>query len=592
MCQALVGLISCAVLVSVASGFRAAIDLSDRSSEILSDFSQALELEQSEEATPIGSPDDAVKRSLHGTSARLARWVGKAVDADAGVYVHTDAVVSASDFAGHVQTATSVPHIARGSRAAVEELGLVIPATAVGAGNATHFVSQTTSSGDQQPHWKAPTVILVEAATSALLDRSALHVFANLSRSATAALGLATPPLAAGATETLVSNSVPHEATFPSLAKDSSSNGVAAPFETAIQPRSLAPGDTTATSSEVNSGLVVAPVSLAVTSVESHVASATDASDRTSAGAGAGASLTASSAARTWTEVVAPNFELSRISLSMRGAGGLTLRQQASVAVFLLLFFFVCACFCSRNGKPQEKPAGRSQFGGRSVRFSAARPARPTTMSGKLADVEDVIRDIADGDHGSSSSEDQGKKGVTFGASWDALVPSPRAGSRDSSSSRSSSAKSPRDSSAQMLADVKALAKDLEGPVQKYPKSGRSSFLDGFRRLQTRYLVVVPRPSKEARDRRTAESDIARWRGGCLGWWESKEEYKKNERPKGYVMLGKVVDVKLSSKDKQAVTIEHRDQDMTCNLELLLPTQELARRFDSSLKDLLSKLND
>lgn len=607
MCWAFLGLISLAVLVPVAPGFRAAIDRSDRGTEGFPDPSQPSELAHSAAPALISLPDDAVPRSLHGTSARLARWVGKSNEANTGVHVHTNSVASRSDFAGDEEPATFAPLFARGSRGAAEVLGLVTPAAAAGAGDTALLVAHSSYSGAPEPRGATPPATLLAAAASAPFHLSplAVHVSASLSRGAASALGLATPPLATGATETRVIDTVPHRAFFPSPPKDSSSGVDAAAPVMATQRRAASPGDAKAASSEAASSVVVAPVSLAEASVQAHVAVADGAS--TSASASAGADVGAGSglagtvgAVGTWAEVVTPSFDVSQISFSTHGAEGWTLQRKVGIAFFVVVFLG-CAWCCLQSSKPKEKRIGRggdvrggvSQLGGRSVRFEAGRPARPTTMSGKLADVEDVIRDIADGDQGSSGSEDKGGNTRTsLGASWDATVRSPRADNRDStSSSRASTMKSPQDSTAQMVAEVKALAKDLEGPVQKYPKSGRSSLLDGFRRIQNRHVVIVPRPTKESRDRRTAESEIARWRGGCLGWWESKEEYKKNERPKGYVMLGKILDVNLSSKDKQAVTIEHRDQDMTCNLELVLPTQELARRFDSSLKDLLSKLN-
>mmetsp|Transcript_90013 Transcript_90013/g.155937 ORF Transcript_90013/g.155937 Transcript_90013/m.155937 type:complete len:324 (-) Transcript_90013:8-979(-) len=148
----------------------------------------------------------------------------------------------------------------------------------------------------------------------------------------------------------------------------------------------------------------------------------------------------------------------------------------------------------------------------------------------------------------------------------------------------------------QLLQDMLFAARKLEGPVQKYPKSGRGL----FKSTQERYLAAIPKertpsesdchPSHTADERLKHELDC--WKDGTLSYWESCADYMAKEIPKGSVPLLQIVEVHYAE-DVQGgcgVVVKHMQGGETNELVLLFPNKMLAVKWINTLWDLLSKL--
>lgn len=148
----------------------------------------------------------------------------------------------------------------------------------------------------------------------------------------------------------------------------------------------------------------------------------------------------------------------------------------------------------------------------------------------------------------------------------------------------------------QLLQDMKFAARKLEGPVQKYPKSGRGL----FKSTQERYLAAIPKESEpsesDCHPSQTADEvlnhELDCWKDGALSYWESCADYMAKEIPKGSVPFLQIAEVHYAE-DMQGgcgVVVKHIQGSETCDLELLFPNKMLAVQWINTLWDLLSKL--
>jgi len=140
------------------------------------------------------------------------------------------------------------------------------------------------------------------------------------------------------------------------------------------------------------------------------------------------------------------------------------------------------------------------------------------------------------------------------------------------------------DSVSKTLKDLKAIAKRLEGPVQKYPRSGKGI----FKKVQERYIAIVP---VEGRDR-DEHAQLKLWQTGQLAYWESVADFKKGSTPKGGVSLLKVAKVCVSKDDTRgrSVIVKHKSGDDMQELVLCFPTKRDAEEWSYALWEFISML--
>lgn len=140
------------------------------------------------------------------------------------------------------------------------------------------------------------------------------------------------------------------------------------------------------------------------------------------------------------------------------------------------------------------------------------------------------------------------------------------------------------ESSARTLSALKAIAKCLEGPIQKYPRSGKGL----FKKVQDRYIATIPGESRDG-----DETDkLQLWRKGQLAYWESADGYKKNATPKGAVTLMKIAKVAVSKDDVRgrSVIVKHKSGEDMQELVLCFPSKSDADEWSYTLWEFISKL--
>jgi len=140
------------------------------------------------------------------------------------------------------------------------------------------------------------------------------------------------------------------------------------------------------------------------------------------------------------------------------------------------------------------------------------------------------------------------------------------------------------ESSARLLAELKTISKRLEGPIQKYPRSGKGI----FRKVQDRYIATIP-----AEDRSRDETDqLQLWKTGQLAYWESATGYKQGATPKGTIQLMKIAKVCVSKDDARgrSVIVKHKSGDDMQELVLCFPTKRDAEEWSYALWEFISKL--
>lgn len=139
------------------------------------------------------------------------------------------------------------------------------------------------------------------------------------------------------------------------------------------------------------------------------------------------------------------------------------------------------------------------------------------------------------------------------------------------------------------LKEFKALMKRLEGPVQKFPKSGKGL----MRKPQDRYVVVVPGEEHNPNPRKdTSLSEIDCLRNGQLAYWESSSSYKQNNDAKGFILLLKIAKVWVSKDDSKgkSVVVKHKVGSEMQEMVLCFPTKRDAEEWSYALWEFISKL--
>lgn len=135
--------------------------------------------------------------------------------------------------------------------------------------------------------------------------------------------------------------------------------------------------------------------------------------------------------------------------------------------------------------------------------------------------------------------------------------------------------------------DLQAVALRLEGPVQKYPRSGKGL----FKKMQDRYIAVC-RGESEGASHGDANTEMTSWKSGQLAYWETERSFKQNTVPKGSVGLMKIAKVWVSKDDNRgrSVVVKHKDKDQMNELVLCFPTKRDADEWSYALWDFISKL--
>lgn len=142
---------------------------------------------------------------------------------------------------------------------------------------------------------------------------------------------------------------------------------------------------------------------------------------------------------------------------------------------------------------------------------------------------------------------------------------------------------SQEDEQKKLLKEIKKIAKRIEGPVQKHPKSGRGL----FKKVQDRYVAIVPDDELDV----PHVTDLMRWKAGTLSWWESLDACKSSgTAPKGFVPLLKIAKVDISKDDKtgKSVVVKHKFNHEMHELVLIFPTKRDAEEWSYALWEFIS----
>mmetsp|Transcript_39295 Transcript_39295/g.62239 ORF Transcript_39295/g.62239 Transcript_39295/m.62239 type:complete len:249 (-) Transcript_39295:83-829(-) len=132
------------------------------------------------------------------------------------------------------------------------------------------------------------------------------------------------------------------------------------------------------------------------------------------------------------------------------------------------------------------------------------------------------------------------------------------------------------------IKEIKKIAKKIEGPMQKHPKSGKGF----FKKVQDRYVAVAPDNELDV----PGVNDFMRWKAGTLSWWESGESYRNQATPKGFVPLLKIAKVDISKDDKigKSVVIKHKHNNEMHELVLIFNNNRDAEEWSYALWEFIS----
>jgi len=145
-----------------------------------------------------------------------------------------------------------------------------------------------------------------------------------------------------------------------------------------------------------------------------------------------------------------------------------------------------------------------------------------------------------------------------------------------------------------LLQDLKASSQRLEGPVQKYPRSGKGI----FKKVQDRYIAAIPvepfgQSSRGSEGQHRDELEqVQLWQSGMLAYWESVAGYKQGGKPKGSVPFLKIAKVCVCKDDARgrSVVVKHKRGDDFQELVLCFPTKRDADEWSYVLWELISML--
>lgn len=139
-----------------------------------------------------------------------------------------------------------------------------------------------------------------------------------------------------------------------------------------------------------------------------------------------------------------------------------------------------------------------------------------------------------------------------------------------------------------MLKELRAAADRLEGPVQKFPRSGKGL----FKKMQDRYVAVIPGEAPSTHSSEEDSAELSLWKAGQLAYWEDAAAYKRNAPPKGFVAILKIAKVWVSKDDSRSrsVVVKHKRGDEMQELVLCFPTKSAAEEWSYKLWEFISKL--
>jgi len=141
-----------------------------------------------------------------------------------------------------------------------------------------------------------------------------------------------------------------------------------------------------------------------------------------------------------------------------------------------------------------------------------------------------------------------------------------------------------------LLQDVKASSQRLEGPIQKYPRSGKGI----FKKVQDRYIAAIPaEPSTGSEGQHRDELEqVQLWQSGMLAYWEDVAGCKQGAKPKGTVQFLKIAKVCVFKDDARgrSVVVKHKRVDDFQELVLCFPTKRDAEEWSYVLWEFISML--
>lgn len=146
----------------------------------------------------------------------------------------------------------------------------------------------------------------------------------------------------------------------------------------------------------------------------------------------------------------------------------------------------------------------------------------------------------------------------------------------------------------QLVKEIMIAAQSLEGPVQKYPKTGRGILAAP----QERYFVALPELSNSrssGSDSESGSDSLLKTDIGTLSYWANHQEYLAQKQPKGVIPLRQIAQVNYSkdANDGCRVNLKHNcDQKGgdTCELQLKFQSKRAAEEWSYNLSQFLIKL--
>lgn len=176
----------------------------------------------------------------------------------------------------------------------------------------------------------------------------------------------------------------------------------------------------------------------------------------------------------------------------------------------------------------------------------------------------------------------QDQKSSTSGSSRFALGSVPEKSGSSPSLSGPPLSKEEEAAQKQTTRELKKIARRIEGPIQKHPKSGKGF----FKKVQDRYIAVVQNHELQVPNC----TDMMRWKAGTLAWWESLEAFRTGGMPKGNVPLLKIAKVDISRDDKtgKSVVVKHKHGNIMQELVLVFSSNRDAEEWSYALWELIS----
>jgi len=149
----------------------------------------------------------------------------------------------------------------------------------------------------------------------------------------------------------------------------------------------------------------------------------------------------------------------------------------------------------------------------------------------------------------------------------------------------------PPDENRRIVEEIEMLAKRLQGPCKKYPKSG-ASFMSS---AKDRFVAVIAADVR-AGDMSDGGSSWSawrhRWRRGKLAYWADEASFRRREEPKGHVDLLSVTRVSCGDCSPQEVTVSHAVGEERYKLIISFADGKRAENWRHALRRLRSLLEN